>query len=155
MATKLQEIEKITRHAKRIASGKDAVKPGQPISITEAWSVGDCARQGDLYIDVIESPCACPSGFVAVNVTDKDRQLVPGNTEGAKHVLANLDGVTMYRPENWNEESLVGPILVFGKPNTIKHPTHGHVHIPAGFAVACNYQVEFDAQQRRKMRARD
>lgn len=155
MATKVQEIDKITRHAKRIASGKDTVKPGQPIHMTDAWTVGDCARQGDLYIDVIESPKKCPQGFVAVELTDKDRQLVPGNTEGAKHVLENLAGVTMYRPENWNEESLVGPILILSRPNTIKHPTHGHVHIPAGFAVACNYQVEYDAQLRREARARD
>jgi hypothetical protein len=153
MAT-LTPIEKLQRHAKRIANGNhERVKPGMPFRITEAASVGDGVWQGDLGLEIVAD---VPAEYTLIEKPkDIDRQLVPGNTQGAKHCMDSLDGVTLYRPHNWNAESMVGPCLVLSQERTVLHPTHGPVTIPAGFTVQCRYQREFDAEQRRERRARD
>lgn len=151
----LTEIEKIQRHAKRIATGQDPkVQPGQPARFTEACVDGDAIWQGDLGLVIAGSKA--PKGYVCVSQpTDLDRQLVPGNTQGAKHCLDSLDGVTLYRPVGWNEESLDGPYLQLAEERTVLHPTHGSVTIPAGFSVQCHYQREWDREQAKERRARD
>lgn len=150
----MQAIELIEQHAKKIREGKhETVSPGQPVRISEAAEVGDGVWQGDLGIEIVE---AAMGDYIEVkSPTDADRQLVPGNTQGARHCLDSLDGVRMFRPIDWNAESLQGPVLVLSKERTILHPTHGAVAIPAGFTVRCRYQREFDAEQRRERRAAD
>src|SRR5687767_13632721 len=103
MAT-LTAIEKLQRATKKIANGNDPkVKPGQPERFTEACTAGDAIRQGDLYLVLAE---AVPSGYEQVATPkDADRQLVPGNTVGAKHCLDSLDGVELWRPAQWTEET--------------------------------------------------
>lgn len=147
-------IERVERHAKRISAGEhETVKPGQSFRITEAASIGDGAWQGDLGLEIVAS---VPSNYVQViKPTKADKQLVPGNTQGAKHCLDSLQGVQIFRPSNWSEESLGGPCLVLTKERTILHPTHGAVTIPAGFTVLCRYQREWDKEQARERRARD
>lgn len=147
-------IERITKHAKRIASGKyEQVKPGQRVRFTEAATTNDTIRQGDLYLTIVD---AVPKNYAKVEKPKAaDKQLVPGNTTGARHCLDSLAGVTLYRPEKWSEESLDGPCLVLSKARTVEHPIHGAVEIPAGFTVLCRYQREFDSEQRRERRARD
>ncbi|MGH9931012.1 MAG: hypothetical protein ACREA9_17530 [Pyrinomonadaceae bacterium] len=146
-------IERIETHAKKIASGSERVKPGQEVCFTEAATIDDTIRQGDLYLTIV---AAVPAGYVKIEkLKASDKQLVPGNTVGSRHCLDSLAGVTLYRPEQWSEESLAGPCLVLAKQRTIEHPTHGAVFIPAGFTVLCRYQREFDAEQKRERRARD
>lgn len=151
--SKLTTIQKIENHAKRIAGGKAKVQPGQPHRISEAASVGDGVWQGDLGIEVVAGR---PIDFVLVErPTDADRQLVPGNTQGAKHCLDSLAGVTIFRPRDWPDVALDGPCLVLTEDRTILHPTHGAVTIPAGFTVQCRYQREWDSEQRRERRNAD
>ena len=154
MAT-MTEIDKVMKHAKRIASGKDtAVKPGQPARFTEACQAGDGIWQGDLCLVVGNG--SVPRGYVRVdNPTDSDRQLVPGNTQGAKHCLDSLVGVELYRPKDWSEESLEGPYLRLSQDRTVLHPTHGAVTIPAAMDIACHYQREWNREQAKERRARD
>lgn len=146
-------IERIKRHAKRIADGHERVKPGQPVRFTEAATANDTIRQGDLYLTIVGK---VPSGYAKINAPNAaNKQLVPGSTQGAKHCLDSLVGVTLYRPKKWSAESLEGPCLVLAKERKVLHPTHGAVTIPAGFTVLCRYQREFDSEQRRERRARD
>lgn len=152
MAT-LTAIEKITRQQKRIADGKSRIRPGQPVRFPDAASVNDAIRQGDLYLIVAD---AVPSGYVRIEKrSDLDKQLVPGNTQGAKHCLDSLVGVELWRPKQWTEDSLEGPFLRLSQERTVLHPVHGAVTIPAGFAIQCMYQREFDREQQRERRARD
>ena len=148
----IDEIEKAT---KRIADNADPhVKPGQPERFTEAASVNDAIRQGDLYIAIAGE--SHPDGYERIEKPKaKDKQLVPSNTEGAKHCLDSLAGVQIWRPKSWTDDSLEGPYLKLSKERTILHPTHGSVTIPAGFAIQCYYQREYDAEMQREMRARD
>lgn len=149
----MQVIDQIVERTKKIASGQDDVKPGQQVGFTEACVAGDAIRQGDLYLIIRES---VPPGYEKVGQPKAiDKQLVPGNTVGAKHCLDALAGVEIFRLKNWNEESLDGPYLRISKERTVLHPTHGAVVIPAGFTVECRYQREFDREQQRERRARD
>lgn len=145
-------IDKITRKANRIASGKDKIEPGQPVRISEAASASDFARQGDLYLIVAD---AVPSDYT--KAAKPQAQLVPGTTQGARHCLDSLDGVTLYLPKDWSDayEGLDGPCFVVAKERTVVHPTHGHVTIPAGFTIQCRYQREWDQEQKRERRNAD
>lgn len=152
---KTATIDRIERHAQKIKAGKDRkVKPGQPERFTAACTAGDVIAQGDLYLMVYEgSP---PVDYVEVaKPTERDKQLVPGNTQGAKHCLDSLSGVKLYRPQNWRGDDLRGPLLVLSEERTVLHPTHGAVTIPAGMSVLCGYQREYDAELKRERRNAD
>ena len=147
-------IEKIQRHAERISAGDiEQVRPGMEASFTDACQPNDAIRQGDLYLIIVD---AVPDGYErVVKPTKTDRKLVPGNTEGSRHTLDSLAGVTLYHPKVWSEESLEGPCFVLTRRRKILHPTHGHIIIPAGFTILCRYQREFDKELQRERRTRD
>lgn len=157
----LSTIEKIQKRVAKIASGKDLkVKPGQVERFSEAVVDGDLIRQGDLYLIVAERGNRFSwEKFLVDNGYTKARkpsaQLVPGNTEGAKHCLDSLNGVEVWLPRDWNEESLQGPFLRCKQERTVQHPVHGAVIIPAGMSILCAYQREFDKEQAKSHRARD
>lgn len=147
-------IDKIVDHAQRIAKGEHArVHPGQPMRYPEAAAVGDCGWQGDLGLTLID---AVPSGYVKIEqVTHNDLKLVPGTTQGSRHCLDSARGVTMYRPENWPNSGMLGPVFVATEDRVVEHPTHGNVTIPAGMMIQCTYQREWDAEQRQERRNAD
>lgn len=130
----------------------ETVTPGQPVQFPDAASIGDTIRQGDLYLTVVEKP---PPGYKKAKAVQKTVQLVPGNTQGAKHCLDSLHGVEMFLPQEGNEESLDGPCLVLTEGRKVLHPTHGEVSIPAGFTILCSYQREYDKELAKERRARD
>jgi len=153
-SAKLSEIEQIQAHAEAIRNGEhDKIGPGVPIAMSPALVPGEAIAQGDLLLVVAEK---VPAGYKLVkNPTEQDRQLVPGNTVGAKHCLDSLAGVTMHRSPEWGPEQLEGPFLQLTQDRKILHPTHGEVTIPAGMSVHCRYDREFDAEQQRERRAAD
>ena len=148
-------IEKMEKRITKIRANKDAkVKPGQPVTFTRACVAGDTVRQGDLYLVIGDK--APSRGFVLLDGKDEmHKQLVPGNTQGAKHCLDSLDGVAIYRPAKFDNESTIGPVLVLSQDRIVMHPTHGHVTLLAETVVECHYQREYDAEKKREMRARD
>lgn len=150
----LTEIEQIQRHAEVIKNGEhDKIGPGVPLVMSRALMAGDGVAQGDLMLIVADK---IPDEYQRIKGPKAiDKQLVPGNTVGAKHCLDSMVGVKIYRPTNWTEASMDGPCIVTTKERTVLHPTHGAVVIPAGMTVVCYYQREFDAEQKRERRARD
>jgi len=148
------EIEQIQRHAEAIKNGQhDKIGPGVPLTISRALTAGEGVAQGDLMLIVADK---IPDGYERIKRPKEiDKQLVPGNTVGAKHCLDSTVGVKLYRPANWTEASMDGPCIVTTKERTVLHPTHGAVVIPADMIVVCYYQREFDAEQQRERRARD
>ena len=146
-------IQEITEFASDVKAGKGVVTPGTPINFPAAASVNDAIAQGDLLLKVVDS---IPAGFSKIeNLKDADRQLVVGNTVGAKHALSSLDGVTLYRPAEWTVESFIGPIFVCSQECSVTHPVHGDVTVPAGMTIACEYQKELDLIEAIERRARD
>lgn len=151
----MSAIETIQRHAKKIATSKDpAVMPGRPERFTEGSVPGDAIAQGDLYLMIVDS---VPDAYEKVSKPSAaDKQLVPGNTQGAKHCLSNIRSVDLYRPADWGKgESLVGPCFRTKSEVTVLHPTHGDVSVPPGMTVLCGYQPEYDAELRRERRNAD
>ena len=148
----MQTMQKIQNWVSQVKNDEhETVKAGQPFRITEACTVNDRVCQGDFNITVAEDKV--PEGYILAE--NPQKQLVFGNNIGARHCLDSLEGVEMYVPENWNEESLNGPFLRLSQERTIEHPKHGDVTIPAGFAINCTYQREYDEEQKRERRARD
>jgi hypothetical protein len=148
-------IEKMVTRNEKIRLNKDAkVKPGKAERFTAAACKGDYIRQGDLYLVIGDS---IPTrGFQRISEqTDEHKQLVPGNTQGSKHCLDSLDGVAIYRPEKFDNESTIGPVLVLSQERVVQHPTHGHVTLLANTIVECHYQREYDAMMKRERRAQD
>jgi len=142
-------LERLEQHRDLLVSGDGPVQPGQPTSFTNASTVGDCIAQGDLYLIVVD---AIPAGYQEQKAKT---QLVPGQTQGAKHCLDSIEGVTMHFPANWTEESMDGPIFVADQDRTVEHPVHGNVTVPAGTLIQCRYQREWDAEQARERRNAD
>lgn len=143
----------------------EKVVPGQPADM-RACSAGDAVWQGDLGLVVLadnEQDAERAIGELqdyaeVTHVDELHRQLVPGNTQGAKHCLSHTS-VRMFHPSGWGVEdtidSLRGPVFLAMEDVTVEHPTHGHVHVPAGMAVMCVYQREWDAESRRERRNAD
>lgn len=153
MATMTTAIEKIEKHANKCACGKFRVKPGQPYRFSDAAQAGDGVAQGDCNIVLIDK---VPAGYTKAEKVFV--QLVPGNTEGAKHCLDGTGGVEMWLPPNWPgcaETDYTGPVLVLAEERTILHPKHGHVTCLPGSVVEITYQREYDVMLKRERRNAD
>lgn len=138
---------------KEIQDHLETVSPGQAASFTTACVQGDCIDQGDLRLVVVDE---VPAGWNELFQQKTEiRQLVPGNTRGAKHCLDSLEGVRLFHPKEWNEESLWGPCFTVYEERVVLHPVHGAVTIPPGLTILCRYQREYDKELAKERRARD
>lgn len=126
----------------KVQSTAESIKCDEPQRFSEAASAGDVFRQGDIYIEKLE---AVPAG--AIQMQKVEAQLAPGTTQGSRHVLDALQGVTMYRLAN--PTVLDGPILDLATERTITHPEHGNVILPPG-CYGITYQRAFADELRRQ-----
>lgn len=110
-----QVLDRMTEHAEAIRNDAERVY--------ESRDIGDAHPQGDILITRIKS---LPKGAVKIKATV---QLAPGTTQGSRHTLRSVGGVTMYRVAD--PGPFDGPILVHGGC-AIDHPEHGNVVLPAG-----------------------
>ena len=141
----MQAIEAISKVK---AAGEKASKRREVRRFSEAASVGENIRQGDIYIARIDSP---PVGAKAIPVR---LQLAEGETQGSRHILDSAEGVTMFEaPIDGVAEYLVGPILVLTRERTITHPEHVHVVCPPG-VYRVTYQRSLDREEQ-EIRALD
>lgn len=128
----VEAIRKVESEAK-LKAKPDAV-------VHKTMVVGDYHRQGDIYLTRLK---AVPGG--AEKITPA-AQLAPGTTQGSRHIIASLNGVTMFRLKN--PSPLDGPILKSDKPVTVEHPEHGHVTLPAG-VYGVTYQRQYAEELKR------
>lgn len=147
-------IDRITDTVSRIVNGThESLRSGMPFRIPDAWCAGDCGAQGDLIFVIVDS---VPSGYVRVErPTEADKQLVHGNTQGSRHCIDSLDGVELYRPANWSEDSLDGPVVHVTEDRVVTHPTHGQWTIPSGRTIKFEYPRVWDAEERKSRRNAD
>lgn len=152
----MKEILEIQQYAEKIASGGAKIHPGQPFTFSPAMQAGDGVWQGDLGIELVDE---IPKGYKKLETEKRDSlQLVPGNTQGSRHVLLNPQQCEVYFPEKWNAddyEDLEGPCIKALADAEISHPTHGSVTVLGGQTVRCRYQREFDLEQKRERRNAD
>ena len=76
-----------------------------------------------------------------------DKQLAPGITQGSRHCLDSLDGVTMYRLPM--PGMLDGPVVKTTSTRTITHTEHGDVVIPP-VIYGISYQRNLDSEMRER-----
>ena len=124
-----------------IQSSAEKIRNDQTQRFSEAANISDVWRQGDVYIELLG---AVPDG--AKCEQKPNLQLAPGTTQGSRHILDSLDGVTMYRLEN--PTVLDGPILDLASERTITHPEHGDIILPPG-VYGITYQRAFGEELRR------
>lgn len=117
----------------------------QDTRFLDTIKVGEFVRQGDLYIERIES---APEGCKP----SQDKQLAPGTTQGSRHVV---EGAEVFRhPKQGQIERrgekhyCYGPVIECKDFATITHPEHAHISLPAGI-YQISYQV--DTQQMRRV----
>lgn len=128
-----------TQVMEQIKAQAESIRTDKPQRFSEAASVGDFVRQGDLYITRIE---AIPSDAVEVKV---ESQLASGSTRGSRHILSH-DDVKMYRIQDDNE--LTGPLIRVDTEVTVTHPEHGDWVLPVG-CYSITYQRAFADELRR------
>lgn len=147
----METIKRIQQHE------NTKIRPGELFRFSEAVTVYDGVAQGDLYIMIADQ---IPEGYFLVQTPKEiDKQLVPGNTRGAKHCLDSLEGVELFWPQGWSHsetyDELQGPGLICHVEKRILHPTHGPVIIPGSFTIITGYQRVHDHQLKRQRRAMD
>lgn len=117
----------------------EEIKNGELQNFPEAASVGDFARQGDLYITKLES---IPAGAKSIPFA---AQLAPGTSRGSRHCLDNSN-VRMYSVANAGP--LDGPVIDVKQEVTVTHPEHGDFRLPCG-VYKITYQRAFADELRR------
>jgi len=145
----------------------ETIRMGEEFRFSEscnaAWDYGDAVFQGDMVVKLVDR--AIPNNYNLATSEQLEKMmrlglgLVPGNdtTEGSRHCLDSLDGVTVYLPNGYEDEgNLLGPLLHLDKGCRISHPRHGDVIVPGCFnAVVIGYQREYDLEQKISIRAQD
>lgn len=124
-----------------IQESAEKIKSDAPQRFSEAASVGDTHRQGDIYITMLEG---VPKGAKSI---PNRRQLAEGSTQGSRHCIDSFDGVTMF--EKKDKTQFDGPILMLEQERTIEHPEHGNVTLPPG-CYGVTYQRDLDAEERER-----
>lgn len=129
----VKEFETLKQHAETIRNDAE--------HRIETMSPGDCWAQGDIGIVCLKS---LPVG--SAKIVKPSAQLAPGTTQGSRHCLRRLRGVTLYRIAE--PTPLDGPVIDAPKGCAIDHPEHGNVVLPPGI-YAIVYQRAYADELRR------
>jgi len=148
-ATKNQETVTAEQVIERQTSHLETIEQGKPERLSPAMTENDFFAQGDLYMRPLKQ---LPEGYKAV---EGPEQLVKGNSIGSRHCLSTLEGVKLWHPVNWSDESLIGPVFQASCDVDVVHPTHGNVTVPTGMMIQVGYQKNLDELEMRERRARD
>jgi hypothetical protein len=85
------------RQLREAQEAVEKIKNDAPQQFPEAASIGDAVRQGDIYIQLIDTVTKAPMLYRQSEPTFP-MQLAEGNTKGSRHCLAHGNGVTVYSP---------------------------------------------------------
>ena len=99
-------------------------------------------RQGDVYLTRV--PDNHRRGLATT-----DRQLAPGTSKGSRHVVADQQGVSLFKPAD-ETDPLAGPIVVAEQRFRVTHPEHADFSLPSG-----TYQVGYQLDPRTRRRVAD
>ena len=108
----VDSFEKIRNHAEAIKNDEHAE--------VGAMSVNDCYWQGDVGVVFVDDG-KVPEGWQVAK--EQNPQLAVGNTQGARHIIENMEGVTLFQQNS--ATSLDGPGIEAKKGFRLNHPEHG------------------------------
>ena len=124
----------------QVVSHAESIKNNEPQRV-ETCSPGDSWAQGDLLLVCLDKmPADC------MRLPKQERQLAPGTTQGSRHCLDSLSGITLYQLSS--PTPLDGPVIMSDREVTVEHPEHGHITLPAG-CWGVVYQRAFADELRR------
>lgn len=116
-------IERLGREAEKIRNT-------DPVDLAN-MEIGEEHRQGDLRIIRLEDDFTEAHSGRLKQVENPPLQLAPGTTQGSRHELLSLEGITSFRLIG--ETELDGPVIKSDLPFSIVHPEHGDaINIPPG-----------------------
>lgn len=130
---------------------KQSARSMQEVRVV-SLKIGEVARQGDIYLERVKS-------IEVIGKPIESRQLAPGTTKGSRHIVAESDGVTIWKSDptlNGKAAFQVGPAIECraGSDLIVTHPEHAWIKISADNVMQF-FQVFFQADYARKERARD
>lgn len=125
---------------RRVANHAESIRNDDAHRV-ETMSVGDMWAQGDIgFASLAEIPSK------AILILRPAAQLSPGNTQGSRHLVADLSAVKLYSLAD--PTPLDGPIIDAPNGVTVTHPEHGDVTLPPG-VYGVIYQRAFSDELRR------
>lgn len=128
-----RSLEQITRHAETIKN--DQHQQAGEMSPGDAWAQGDI---GIVRLPQVPQDCT--------RVEKPEAQLAPGTTQGSRHCLESLDGLTVYSLSK--PGPLEGPVIDAPNGMRVNHPEHGDVSFgPGVYGVV--YQRQYAEELRR------
>ena len=90
-------VHPAVRQLREAQAAVEKIKNDAPQQFPEAASIGDAVRQGDIYIQLVDTATKAPMLYKQATPTFP-LQLAEGNTKGSRHCLEHSDGVTVYEP---------------------------------------------------------
>lgn len=133
MQTATKAFEEVREHAESIKNDEAHAIP--------SMDVGDMWAQGDVgFLRLAKLPAG------VTKIAKPSAQLAPGTTQGSRHCLTTLDGVTLYRLAN--PTPLDGPVIDAPNGCEVDHPEHGNVTLPPG-VYGVTFQRAYAAELRR------
>lgn len=141
-ATMLPPAAKTTLEAHKAIEEYSKTEAVSKTRLVPKMKVGQAVRQGDIYLTAIDK---MPKGYEKV-VNNGSLQLVPGSSQGSRHVIENTAGITIHMIKNGSE--LMGPVLEATKAFTITHPEHAHVVLQPGL-YHTTFQKDWAEEERR------
>ena len=119
-----------TQELQTLSDALETIRNTDPQSLAN-MEVGDEWRQGDLRVIRLDDDWVEHNADAVDDWHCEDTQLVPGVTQGSRHCLDSLEGVTFYRLKR--STPLDGPVVRTAEPRTITHPEHGDcTELPPG-----------------------
>lgn len=127
------------------AAAKIEITELQETRFIDSMEIGEWVRQGDIYLEKIESkPFGC--------LSKTQMQLAPGKSQGSRHILQS--GNVYAHPKEGQIEMrealhyCYGPVIESKEHLLVTHPEHAHISLPPG-CYQVSYQV--DTQQMKRV----
>jgi hypothetical protein len=135
---------------KALARIEQAANATQEVRDTSSLQVGECVRQGDLYLWRISDDWTSAPQPPQMKIR-KDRQLATGTSRGARHIVegdARVYDSRLATPPGVTDRAIYGPAILVGiRGAIVTHPEHAHVKLPPNTAWQVTHQLDWSSQR--------
>lgn len=134
---KVQDVQEVVKTIQKSAKTMPEVR------VCPEMKVGQFARQGDIYVELVES--------ASKGKPMNSRQLAPGTSKGSRHIVQDLEGVKVFESTVSNignrARFQIGPVIEADKDFCITHPEHAWMKLKKGVYQVW-YQLDFSRKQK-------
>ncbi len=120
----------VKENIKQLIADAERIRNTEAVDLSN-MEISDEHRQGDLRIIRLADDFCIKQKRSLRRMEKSERQLAPGTTQGSRHELESIDGITMFKLVDGT--AVDGPVVHAEQPFSILHPEHGDcVNLPAG-----------------------